>query len=256
MSKEEKKDILTPYVVTLIIVFTLAAIFFTYLFISDAFTGDKDNLMYMNQVVSSLSIAISTATIYLLYKTYNQQNVEMNKLNEANKELVKGNFRANDLQLILFEKQLIEKDHESLIRKFENEYYYYQAITSYIEYLERITSDRIDDINYELLSNVLFNEKDLDGSLLFFLVTFESKLLQLEKILSDKKLITIFATSLDSRLAVLVNIIMTPKVSKIISSYPFEYLVENQSMTNLQNLRFLIGNNNLKFLLDNYEAFN
>ncbi|RUA35501.1 MAG: hypothetical protein DSY77_02495 [Bacteroidetes bacterium] len=114
-----------------------------------------ENLTHINNYLGAFSISLTGVTIFLLYKNYQQQKNEFSNL--------------NDLQLLIYEKKIIQEKMTSFNNKIGNYNSVYSLINSMFNRLDLFlhTKDEVHLKNsYNSLksisSNVTFNEEFLN----------------------------------------------------------------------------------------------
>jgi len=187
-------------------------IFFSSLYFNDYVANsslfNEIGLKSFDSVYKSLTLALSVVAIFLLFINYTLQQKEFTKITESSNT-------ANDLQVVLFEKQIFVSEYEKLKEDFSKKGFVLsgvcKSLTDSLIYLESIIIESDNQKEINIATNTCFIDKEgFKELLLKHIKNLNKKITLLNNELNNKSTLNIFTTAIPSELLALLSIIYSP----------------------------------------------
>lgn len=210
-----------------------------------------DFLAHLSNFYAPLGIVFSGITILLLYVNFKHQQKELKKINKANKRLVNSSFKANDIQVILFEKQMVDRDLTKLIE--QNGKSIFEAFCSQIfDISHTIIKEDEEYIRNEHLRLLIKKGNEYSKNILNFIIQFNSKLTILEKSSNDKQTLELFLDSIGTEIMEMLFALYNKELKQIFNNYNIVNL-DIYEYAHYQKLHYIINETPyLNKLIDNH----
>ncbi|WKV11252.1 hypothetical protein [Marivirga harenae] len=209
----------------------------------------KHNLASISQLATAIGVIFSGVAIILLYKNYRLQQEEMNKL-------TKGSLKANDLQVVLYEKKILDEDIYRFLNN--NEIYKKDAIiheiNEIVELITAVTMTNNDNLRNELANQLFHRRRDIENKLFedIFKFFFEiwNRINTLENLISSREVVKLFYLSFPKEFVQLFERLYDPRLQEIIDEYSKKD-IEKYSFTRVNNIKlFRQSTSVIKYILE------
>jgi hypothetical protein len=208
----------------------------------------KHNLPAISQIATAIGVIFSGVAIILLYKNYRLQQEEMNKL-------TKGNLKANDLQIILYEKQIFKQEYQQLLSQNGSINTFEKQLISFRNDIETISENATATETRINVNRLLSEQYDFRKEIVVFIFILNKKFSLLKKEIYTKSSLNLFVTSMDKHFVQLLISIYRESTKVILHNYN-ERECTDRTKSMLNALKEITQETNeLKIVVNNYKEF-
>ena len=207
-----------------LIIFSTPILIFLSLYLNESVSSNtfflEHGLFDFDKVYKALAISFSIVTILLLYFNFIQQRDEFREISGAT-------IKANDLQIVLFEKQMFVNDYQSLSENFKLRHKSISSIchvfTENLNHLRSVINDGGNQLHKNIATNTLLHD---EGSyrkrILQLIINLNKKISLLDKELNKTDALNIFTPTIPIELLELINAIYSPEIKFQIVDFDYQ----------------------------------
>ncbi|MGM0582657.1 MAG: hypothetical protein ACQETL_18415 [Bacteroidota bacterium] len=207
------------------------------------FNIPEENLLEFDKISTTIQLGLTCATATLLILNLIQQKLEFLDINEAS-------LKANDLQVILFEKKIIDRNLTELKSRNKAQFISYCQNTFNL-FLAINRRDGLAD-STQLINQIINNPNEYHIDILNHIIQFNNKLTILEDKLSDNKSLYLFIDSIGIELMELLFVMYHKESKEAFNNHNAAYLGIYE-LEYYKKLEYIINNTSLmNQLINNY----